>query len=1000
MHWDKLLTIFLFGLFLVSFASALELDNRITDYNISTKEVIIKNALGLGKELVRANLQTAQTERVIDRGDGVYQKVAEIKYSYLDEDVSKYINSIEFTNNFNSNTIQRDYKLKYRNQTSSITKPIYTNDCNTLINNDGSSYQVCTSAGTSEIPIYDWVEFTDKSEIPEGDNTIGIFVDVVRGESTEFIPDIAGEKVIQWATWTEGLNNGLKVYYTLNESDGNRANSVDGSINNATLLSTNLFEAIAKIGGGLQSNGAGRLNASGILKGEANITIAYWFKKDNSANANHGWIGATEEWRHNYNNCAQSSTAEIGITINNECHNIAGSDDPAGDGWEHIAVAVDGVTGNRTYFINGVALDNFMGNTFTDLNINLYLMAYGDNEIGTAGTSFHLDEFGLWNRTLTNSEVSDLYNGGTGITFAPIPVIPNITLNLPTDGHEQITRGLTFNCSATSTIENVVNVSLYLDGLINSTTTGNAATLELSQSVNGINTGQHNWTCTSRSQSNYFGETTNNTFTIKDFVENSQTFNASTYETSLEAFVINVSFNSSEFPVSTATLNYNGTGYTGTTSDTGDNKSYSTSLNVPELDISKNISFYWAFVLTNSTGNNYFNSTINNQSSGIINASILNKPYTIPFINFTTYDQDTLTQITSKISNTFGYGISSIIQELSYSDQTDGNSSFEYAFDPSHLDYIIEGDLLFTKANYVDNNYVLLQQTITNDTTNISIYLLNSSRSASFIIQLRDSAFDNVAGAVIESQRFYPSTNTWVAVESFKTNIEGKTIGHFVLEDVNYRFLVYVDTVLVLTSTPTLVFCEETPCTINLQLPSETDSAFANFENLDNYTSNLVYDKTTETFTFSYIDAESGTQGGRLRVVRTSLGVASNVEICDDIDGSGTGILTCDISSETNGTYIASGYSNRTIDEDRLTERIGIAKVRDIVSELGIDGLLWSAILFISIALLFLISPAVGIVGSIFALIGIFLLGLVSIQPLSLFALISVAAILLWVITR
>lgn len=984
MHWDKLLTIFLFGLFLVSFASALEFDNRLKSYDSETETVIINDNFGFGGDLVKVQL--------IDNTYVCGTECSAIINITIYSDEDNFLTDLVFEQIRGSSGIS-NHEFEFISSYDTIIVNDYTKDCS---NREESELLIVpvfcerVLSGTHEEQVAVWATFDPERKLPIGNYVVKITGNKKWSDTIDWIPTFYGEEIRQWAFWAPVAPT---TVWEFNEIGTALTVADTLGLNDLTILDSTLSSfGIGKLNNALNLTGNG-------VRATANNSDEFAFDTGDFTLAM--WVNITSGGSADYMKTDSSLATGWGVVRE------TGSKVSFGTGGLPIGTTVDiaaDSTWHRVVFVReGTGSNQFKVYLDNDNQVNATLannLSYNTGTINLSAPNGDAwaDDFQFYKGyAWTVADVDFDYNGGTGREAGNATI--TINLNSPADAISLLPAPVSFNCSAIGLV-NIINVTLYLDGVVNSTTSGNSSIIELSESVSNIGIGTHNWTCTSRAEDNTFDQVTNRTFTISEFVENSQTFNALTYETSLEAFVINVSFNSSEFPVSTATLNYNGTGYTGTTSDTGDNKSYSTSLNVPELDISKNISFYWAFVLTNATGNNYFNSTINNQSSGIINASILNNPYTIPFINFTTYDQDTLTQLTSKISNTFGYGISSIIQELSYSDQTESTSSFEYAFDPPHLDYIIEGDLLFTKANYVDNNYVLLQQTITNATTNISIYLLNSSRSASFIIQLRDSAFDNVAGAIIESQRFYPSTNTWVTVESFKTNIEGKTIGHFVLEDVNYRFLVYVDTVLVLTSTPTLVFCEETPCTINLQLPSTTDSAFANFENLDDYTSNLVYDKTTETFTFSYIDAESGTQGGRLRVVRTSLGVASNVEICDDVDGSGTGILTCDISSETNGTYIASGYSNRTTDEDRLTERIAIAKVRDIVSELGIDGLLWSAILFISIALLFLISPAVGIVGSIFALIGIFLLGLVSIQPLSLFALISVAAILLWVITR
>lgn len=983
MHWDKLLTIFVMSLFVISFASAWEWDNNVRSYDKESETVIINDWFGAGGDLVKIQLMENTYECLTDCYAILNVTIYDDEDNFLGDLVFEKLKGEGVT----------EHKFEYVSSYENRQVQDYRKDCSRP-NSQGQCEMVEDGTHTEVFPVY--TSFNPERKLPVGNFILKISGKKGWADTVDWIPTIYGMELRQWAFWA---STDPTSYWNFNEVSAEEEAIDFLGLNNMTRLSTTQVGfAPGKLNNAINMNftalASATFNTSGRAEtnfGTNDFTIAYWI--NGSGIAGHTMaetnVALSTGWGWGRQSGGVHQFSSNNAAVINTVLNVSTND------WNRVVWVRSGTGADEfRVYVNGDNTNNgTLAGDLDDASHNFTI-----NTPNTQGYT-NLDDLQMYNGYAWSvTDVAFDYNGGAGLE-ANTSSVPAITLTTPADSMQQISSSVLFNCSATGD-NRIINVTLYLDGLINSTESGNATTIEFFQTIGGIGTGSHNWTCVSRDETNAFGETSNRTFSITEFAENSQTFNATTYETSTEAFIINVSFNSSEFPVSTATLNYNGTGYSGSTSDTGDNKTYTTAVTVPQLIVSDNLSFYWSFILTNATGNNYFNSTTNNQSVGIINASIKGSPYQVTFLNFTTYDQENLTRIVSSIASTLEYGISSIIQNLSYSDQTASKFSFEFAFDPPHLDYLAKGSLAFSKANYVTNNYVLGQQTITNATTNVSIYLLNSSKSTSFIVQVRDSAFDNVAGAVVESQRFYPSTNTWTTVESFKTNIEGKTIGHFVVEDVSYRFLVYVDTLLVLTSTPTLVFCENTPCTINLQLPSSSDSAFGNFENLDDYSSSLSYSKTTETFTFTYADTQSDTQGGRLRVVRTNLGTSSNVEICNDVDGSGTGVLTCDVSSETNGTYIATGYSNRTTDENRITERVGIAKIRDIVSELGIDGLLWSAIFFVAIALLWLISPAVAIVGSMFALVSISLLGLISIPMVSLFALIAVAAMLLWVITR
>ena len=285
-----------------------------------------------------------------------------------------------------------------------------------------------------------------------------------------------------------------------------------------------------------------------------------------------------------------------------------------------------------------------------------------------------------------------------------------------------------------------------------------------------------------------------------------------------------------------------------------------------------------------------------------------------------------------------------------------------------------------------------LEDTVT-ETTFTSLYLLNSSDSTSFIIRVRDSAFAIVEGAVVHIQRYYTGTDSWNTTEIVTTNYEGKSIGHFVVEDVNYRFLVYVNGELELTTGSTKIFCEVSPCTITLTL--EGDEEFVEFTNVTDLTYSLVYSTTTEIFTYTYADESTLADGGRFIVIRSAFGNATETTICDTSSSEITAVLTCDISTFSNGTYYAFAYNERTT-ATTLVDTLIISKARDVIDNLGLDGIVWIAFILIGIIGVGLFKPAIAVVFTIAAVIFASVLGIASIPALSLSAIIIIGLILLW----
>ncbi len=196
--------IFLFlllGLFLISFASALEYDN-VGRYNETTKTIIVKNSIfGIDwlsyNEIGAAQLNTPQ-DYVVTTG---YQKVAEFDlWAY--EDYNDVLKNLEFYDknyeDWNKHKFTRNFDIKYKTITL-VNEPIYNLSC---------VLDVCENItiGYQDIEVEDWIK-VELADLKKNDRlTIGIFTDVEKGDYVEWIISIYGVEVIEWATFTEDSN--------------------------------------------------------------------------------------------------------------------------------------------------------------------------------------------------------------------------------------------------------------------------------------------------------------------------------------------------------------------------------------------------------------------------------------------------------------------------------------------------------------------------------------------------------------------------------------------------------------------------------------------------------------------------------------------------------------------------------------------------------------------------------------------------------------------------
>ena len=800
-----------------------------------------------------------------------------------------------------------------------------------------------------------------------------------------------------WAVWTSSLSDSITYYYSFDETSGtNLPDMVNGS-KNAT------FNAEPSWVSGILFNSAyfnNSLRANTSIKTPLGAqSFSVWFNTTKTSQYLLSSHDAYNVGGYYIQIDAGGKVAFVACDTGVEVSGTYSEATTVNDGaWHHLIMAFDG-TDKWNMYLDGVNM-SLVDNDGTLAASTEEFMIGSIRATGywTGG----IDEFGMWNRTLNQSEATQLYNSGTSLPFEGESSTIQVKLTSPSDNLITINDTLFFNATGLVYNANFTNATLYIwNSTYNTRTnttliTGKRNYTRLSLSSFEVDIYKWNYYfCGLNASSDTFCEwsETNRTFTLTPFIENSQTYNATTVGSSLESFTINITYNES-FTVVTGLLEYNGTNYAGTKTSSGKDTLFTSSLNVPLFDDKQNVTFKWKFSLTSGSGTYQKNSTSQNQTINLINTSIFGIPYTVPFINFTVYDEKTLAIINSTLAATLSYGVENTNKDLSYEDTTEANSSFSFAFDPPDKYFTVKGSMEFTSTGYGNRLYTLMEQVFSNTTSLINIYLLNSSDSTSFVIKVRDSSFADVIGATVHIQRYYPGTGKWITTEVVETNYEGKALGNFETEDVNYRFLVYVNGILELTSSSTKITCEVLPCTITLTLPGDTEIGL--FRNLTDFDYTLVYSKATETFTYNYIDSDVNAQGGRLRVLKYDAGNATILEICNVSNAGSSSALSCDISAYTNGTYVAYAYNNRLGKLNELVDTLVISKVRDIVGEIGLDGVLWSVFLIIGIVMIGLIKPVVAVMLALFGLIAISWIGIISIPPLAISAIVFVGVIILW----
>jgi len=358
--------------------------------------------------------------------------------------------------------------------------------------------------------------------------------------------------------------------------------------------------------------------------------------------------------------------------------------------------------------------------------------------------------------------------------------------------------------------------------------------------------------------------------------------------------------------------------YFATLNGTGDNVSFSKAITSPSVMVNTNFSFYWNISLTNATGSFAYQGDSFTQEVFQTNiGNCTTNQYNL--FNFTFYDEDLSKNMSGK-NNSAKFNIQLY-------DKTGSEILSTYTNELSNIDYFgvclnenlslgetykIYGEVEYTANGFAQEFYYIQNDSITqaNFTTDIGLYLLNSTINQPFKINYRDGNFLPVSNALIVIQRKYPESNTFIPIEIPKTDTHGDTLANLVLDDVIYKFLVYKNGVLLNTFEESRVLCQNPSInSCELQLNNFVGSIpLTDFENELDLSYSISYDRNTKTVSATFVVPSGTASTFILNVTRED---AIGTFACTDTVISNDATLSCSVpSSIGNSTLSAKLYRN------------------------------------------------------------------------------------------
>jgi hypothetical protein len=1029
----KIVMLLICSMLMIGLASAF-LPTKDTNPSTSKEENVkkypsieINDWFGLGKNLFKGQLEKHTDTCAVDCSSEMQL--------YTSGD-NPLIDNIKFYTIKENERIEqpiRNYQFYIQDGVNNIEVPYYKEVCNNIINENGTTQEICNTIefGTEKIQKPNWKPYNLGDILPSGYYYVRLEGQKKPDRAVDWIIETQGKVLDEWATWGIGVE-------TLTQSLGSgTTDNLNNAIGNEKYSAFNFTATTSSINT-IQFYIAGFVGFNQLI----NASIVYI----NST----GWINLTSVNNIFTNIISPNSTGWYNISFPSQVSINVGQAyavmfwvNETGGGGRYFRIADQNPSGGIGWFSgNGVTLTenikktgvtiNFWSNgTAGNLTLNAPVDYYNSSSnniafnatatMSTSATLVNMSLFdnstGIWKINKTQlitgtSNTSIIYNN-----YSNGQTIKWAIQACDSDG------ACGFSGNRTFTIDSQApSISLsYPSGIIPIAKYGQNVTLNYSISDINLQTCwyNHNVTtnvtipCTANSSLilNYhksiiiytndsLGNLNTSSFTWSyNIFENNHTFNSSALETTRQGYVINTTINTTIWIAQSATLYFDNTAYATTKTSSGDNLLFTSNIDLPAITVDTSKNILWQIQITNATGNYLFNTSTYNQTISKTVFARCGTTANVTFLNFTVYSQtDTSIKINTSFYGSFTYwgGDGRVTSTYTYQETGATNSSFPFCLEPNSSIISIDADIQYgNTGGFAQNYFYSRDKQISNNPTNVTLHLLNSSLATITTLRLIDSYQNGLIGYIGYIYKHDLGTGTDNLVGMFKTNYNGQDISYLNWYDTLYKFNINdpTDTTLIYTADPFKV--SSTPQLFRVTT-IDTGITWTLFKEVSY---NLSVNNNTGTFLLTFSDPNNHLTAGCLRIVRFNGG---NITVISDQCANGTaGTLTYTIASGINGTYYGIFYGKGSSNIVDFIIFNALDYLDDIYSQIGnLEGSVL-AILVISLsAFVGIFSPVAFIVMAMVGYIVIMLLGFQSMNTgnfqIYFFTFLAIGGYLVW----
>lgn len=427
----KLLMLFAITIMCIGLVNAMDWDN-IKEYDEQQDKIDIYNSWVIPSVVKGAKLAEVT---LIDNTDYCIVNCEATLKVELFSDYDNVIPSFETYDVETKTKVKKisNYEILLRDDGKDVLVDDLAWVCDEIQGKNGTEENNCRieKTGTHIEKEYEYSDY-DGGRLSAGTYYFKIKGQKKQGESVDWIASIMGIETNEWAEWSEGLTAGLIFYHNCSSTVAVHGGS---AFDFETDASDPAFIPDGKVGDACDFDGDDGLriteqNQLHLNHSGEESTIAMWVKFN--ATTSQAIFGKDTAGADGYQ-CVVHSSERV------RCDWLVGTGATV---FTDVVVATD-IWYYLVYRSNSSHTNMYFNNTLQAVSeavatqgTNTNNFIFGDRAQDGLYLTGQLDEISVWNRSLSESELTDLWNGSLGLTFVDLATTAlsvSSTLNSPAD---------------------------------------------------------------------------------------------------------------------------------------------------------------------------------------------------------------------------------------------------------------------------------------------------------------------------------------------------------------------------------------------------------------------------------------------------------------------------------------------------------------------------------------------------------------------------------------